>query len=121
MLRGQPHPRTTGTAGRPVPRKQNAHGNPFPLVFKHALPDAQVVAEAESGVNVIVWFSINLSFDTQGQPALSLGINSTCIAEVSAFAANWCACLTIAHCTIHELLLLPPLAPHVMKGTLTQP
>lgn len=50
--------------------------------------DESVLTAARAGVNVIVWFSINLSLDTHsGQPVITNGPDWTCVARTAAILA----------------------------------
>lgn len=48
--------------------------------------DQKVIKATEDGVNVIIWFSINLlTNETTGLPQISGGPNTTCIAQTALF------------------------------------
>eukprot|EP00931_Biecheleriopsis_adriatica_P034534 TRINITY_DN19927_c0_g1_i2.p1 TRINITY_DN19927_c0_g1~~TRINITY_DN19927_c0_g1_i2.p1 ORF type:complete len:173 (-),score=16.45 TRINITY_DN19927_c0_g1_i2:96-614(-) len=45
----------------------------------------KTLREVEEGVNIVIWFAVNLGKDTQTQkPAITSGPNYTCVAEVRA-------------------------------------
>jgi len=43
--------------------------------------DDTVIRAVEQGVNVVIWFSINLSVDIHGQPVVTGGPDMDCVAE----------------------------------------
>ena len=74
-----------------------------------------MVAEAEAGVNVVIWFAADL-VATEGpagpRPEVRFGGNLTCIAEVSSPLLSYlfCNCTTatvLAGPVLYWLLLLP--------------
>ena len=51
--------------------------------------DDKITTAVEQGVNVVIWFAINLLTDDEGAPMITGGPNLTCVAEKKAeFAAR---------------------------------
>eukprot|EP00929_Paragymnodinium_shiwhaense_P038651 TRINITY_DN20402_c0_g1_i1.p1 TRINITY_DN20402_c0_g1~~TRINITY_DN20402_c0_g1_i1.p1 ORF type:complete len:367 (+),score=8.59 TRINITY_DN20402_c0_g1_i1:66-1166(+) len=61
---------------------------PGPLIVGYQNWEAcnitQTLADADRGVNVVIWFAINLGSTSDGRPEVQKGPNSTCVADARA-------------------------------------